>query len=41
MASAPPDPHPDSIPGGDDQTPEQPPKPHDDGRQSVEDMQGD
>lgn len=38
MASAPPDPHPDSPPTGPDQEPEQVPPPGDDGRESVEDM---
>ena len=42
MASAPPDPHPDSVPDGDDQNPEQPARPDEDGRDSVEDTpQGD
>jgi hypothetical protein len=38
MASAPPDPHPDSLPTGPEQIPEQVPFPDDDGRESVEDV---
>lgn len=38
MASAPPDPHPDSPPRGPDQSPEKLPRPDDDGRESVEDV---
>ncbi|ALJ15482.1 hypothetical protein LH19_21635 [Sphingopyxis macrogoltabida] len=38
MASAPPDPHPDSLPTGPEQIPEQVPLPGDDGRESIEDV---
>ncbi|MCW1432438.1 hypothetical protein OLX23_25310 [Novosphingobium sp. JCM 18896] len=39
MASAPPDPHPDSPPAGPEETPDQlPEKPDYDGRESVEDL---
>ncbi|CAH0355124.1 hypothetical protein SPH9361_03264 [Sphingobium sp. CECT 9361] len=38
MASAPPDPHPDSLPSGSDETPEQLAPADDDGRESVEDI---
>lgn len=38
MASAPPDPHPDSPPNGTDETPEQAPPFDDGGRESVEDV---
>jgi len=38
MANAPPDPHPDSLPTGPEQVPEQVPLPDDDGRESVDDV---
>lgn len=38
MATAPPDPHPDSLPTGPEETPEQSAPDGDDGRESVEDI---